>query len=319
LYIDQPAGTGYSWVEDSDGYVTNEMTMAIELYSLLTQFFAAHSNYLKNDFYVFGESYAGKYIPSITHYILEQNNKNPKVYLNLKGLAMGDGWVDPYIQTGSYGPFLYKHGLIGEIALENARIEYEVYKGLIDAHLYTVADTVGNLLLETLVLDAGNVDVYDIRYFNGDPTDPLQDALQTWLNLDSTRQKMNAGDHSWTACKNSVGFAMISDIERSVKFLLPDLLKNYRVMNYNGNFDLICNQAGTSEWTSQIRWPGRDAYNHAKNHTWIVDGKVAGYWKEGGGLSHIIVYNAGHMSPFDQGRNTQSMLYSFINGKFVQV
>ncbi len=60
-------------------------------------------------------------------------------------------------------------------------------------------------------------------------------------------------------------------------------------MNYNGNFDLICNWMGTSEWTAALKWPGSDKYHHAKNNTWIVDGKVAGYWKEA--LEIVKKYN----------------------------
>ena len=48
-----------------------------------------HPEYSKNPFYVFGESYAGKYIPSLTHYILTQNKLNPPLEINLQGLAMG--------------------------------------------------------------------------------------------------------------------------------------------------------------------------------------------------------------------------------------
>lgn len=59
--------------------------------------------------------------------------------INLQGLAMGDGWVAPYYQTGSYAPFLYLNGLIGEASVIAAESSYELYKALIDAGLYVVA------------------------------------------------------------------------------------------------------------------------------------------------------------------------------------
>lgn len=40
-----------------------------------------------------GESYAGHYIPAIGEYII----KNPDEDINLVGLAIGNGWVDPYM------------------------------------------------------------------------------------------------------------------------------------------------------------------------------------------------------------------------------
>jgi len=315
LWIDQPVGSGYSYVESPLGYVTTEKTMAVELYSALTQFFRLYPQYGAN-FFIFGESYAGKYIPSISHYILKQNQNKPQTQINLKGIAMGDGWVDPYYQTGSYAEFLYQNGLINGVEKNLADITYEAYKSLIDVDAWATADEIGNALLESLVVAAGNVDVYDIRYIGGDPTDPLCDALGTYLNLPAVRKQLNAGDNEWTMCGTTAFFGLLEDIEQSVANLLPDLLANYPVLNYNGDKDVICNYIGTNEWTSQIVWPGQNIYNNAVNQSWIVAGKPAGYYKSGGNLTHAIVYNAGHMVPFSQPQNSQDLLYRFISGGF---
>jgi len=278
--------------------------------------FKLHPEYSKLPFYTFGESYAGKYLPALTHHIWVENQQSGNLKINLQGIGMGDGWVDPYYQTGSYAEFLYAHQLIDDAEYETAEATYEAYKTLIDLDLYLPADDVGNILLESLVAAAGNVDVYDIRYIGGDPTDPLGAALQIYLNQPSVQAQMNAGNQTWQMCSNAPGFALLLDIEQSVANLLPDLLSSYQVMNYNGNFDLICNYMGTIEWTSNIGWPGQQSYNSATNHTWVVNGKTAGYYKTGGNLTHVVVYNAGHMSPFDQPQNTQAMLYQFIAGAF---
>jgi len=316
LFIDQPAGTGYSYVESPFGYVTNEKKLAEELYTAITGFFELHKEYAKLDFYIFGESYAGKYIPSLSSHILAQNGKNPPILIALKGLGMGDGWVDPYHQTGSYAPFLYHNGLIGIAEVEAANTAYESYKRLVDAELYFLADDAGALLLEGLALAAGNVDVYDIRYKGMDPTDAPAAALRIYLNEKSVREELHAGNQTWKMCSPAPEFALIKDLEQSVSNLLPSLLSNYQVLNYNGIFDLICNFFGTVEWTNLIEWPGRDAYVRAANQTWIVDGFEAGYFKYAGNLTHVVIYNAGHMAPFNQPQFTQDMLYRFIAGGF---
>jgi len=210
---------------------------------------------------------------------------------------------------------LYENGLIGETALNLAALTYESYKALVDVEQYLLADDIGNGLLEALVTDAGGVDVYDIRY-KTDPTDALGDLLSTYLNDPKVKQQLNAGSQEWQQCGSAAFFGLLGDIEQSVANLLPDLLEAYQVMNYNGDKDVICNYIGTVEWTKIIDWPGQNAYNTATNHTWIVNGATAGYYKSGGNLTHVVVYNAGHMSPFNQPQNTLDLLNRFIAGGF---
>ena len=45
-----------------DGFVMNQDQMADNLYEMLSQWFQLFPEYLENDFYAFGESYAGEWL-----------------------------------------------------------------------------------------------------------------------------------------------------------------------------------------------------------------------------------------------------------------
>lgn len=60
LYIDQPAGTGFSYVSNPLGYVTNERTIGIELWTMLQEFYHKYPKYANLDLYIVGESYGEK-------------------------------------------------------------------------------------------------------------------------------------------------------------------------------------------------------------------------------------------------------------------
>ncbi|XP_012496131.1 PREDICTED: probable serine carboxypeptidase CPVL [Propithecus coquereli] len=94
LYIDNPVGTGFSFTDDTHGYAVNEDDVARDLYSALIQFFQLFPEYKDNDFYATGESYAGKYVPAIAHYI-HTLNPPTRLKINLKGIAIGDAYSDP--------------------------------------------------------------------------------------------------------------------------------------------------------------------------------------------------------------------------------
>lgn len=108
LFIDNPVGTGFSFTDNNEGYARSQEDVARDLYSALSQFFEIFTDFASNPFFVTGESYAGKYVPSITYKIhVENQNPHVKTRINLKGMSIGNGLVDPLNQY-KYGDFLYE-------------------------------------------------------------------------------------------------------------------------------------------------------------------------------------------------------------------
>lgn len=60
LYVDQPAGTGFSYVSNPLGYVTNERTIGTELWTMIQEFYHKYPKYAQLDLYIVGESYGKK-------------------------------------------------------------------------------------------------------------------------------------------------------------------------------------------------------------------------------------------------------------------
>ena len=58
--------------------------------------------------------FKGKYIPSICYKIWFENQHNPAVPINLKGMAIGDGLTDPYSQVQGYADLAYSFGIADE-------------------------------------------------------------------------------------------------------------------------------------------------------------------------------------------------------------
>jgi len=102
IWIDSPVGTGFSYVKDDD-YASDEKTIANDLYTAVYAIlFTKYPQFASNPFYIFGESYAGKYVPWLASTVLA-NNASPKskAKINLKAIGIGNGYVEPYYQTGS--------------------------------------------------------------------------------------------------------------------------------------------------------------------------------------------------------------------------
>ena len=67
-----------------------------------------HPQFKGRPIYLTGESYAGHYIPAFAYWMHFKANKD----LNLKGVAIGNGWVDPFYQYGAYKDFAAENNLL---------------------------------------------------------------------------------------------------------------------------------------------------------------------------------------------------------------
>jgi len=117
LFIDSPAGTGFSIAPSPDAIATNEHDVARDLYEALAIFFS-DSAYTARPLYITGESYGGKYVPALGYYIvsnaqrLRLNSKPP--LFQLQGVAIGNGLTHPVVQVQTYGSTAFYMGLIDQ-------------------------------------------------------------------------------------------------------------------------------------------------------------------------------------------------------------
>ena len=116
LFVDQPVGTGYSYSEGGfDNFATSQNEIGLQLYEVLLQFFQLFPQHLSNDFFVAGESYAGKYVPTIAYRIHVENARaaaTGNAVLPLAGISMGDPMSDPALQMMIWTTNLYQGGLV---------------------------------------------------------------------------------------------------------------------------------------------------------------------------------------------------------------
>jgi len=305
LFIDQPVGTGFSFT-GSGGYVTTGQEMEDNLYRALLLFFQQYPAYTKNDFYVFGESYGGKYVPYIASYILQRGSVIP-----LKGVGIGDGLSDPITQVLTYAEQCFNLGLIDN----NQRKELEQLQNkcaqLARGQQWAAAADARTDVLNYIGQVAGGPNLYDIRRYtpyNFTNTDQF-------LALPDVLKQLHVGNHTFTTNTTLVADALKNDMMQTVKGLFPNILSKVKVLLYQGQFDLRDGVASNEAWIVTIPWTGQDAFYNATRSVWNVDGSVAGYVKSFKSLTQLTLVAAGHMAPMDQPLRTQVMVSNFIENK----
>ena len=80
----------------------NEAGVAANMYTFFSNFYKEFPEYLEKPLYLFGESYAGHYVPAIAHKIWSENKNDANTKIPLAGLAIGNGLTDPSVQYKYY-------------------------------------------------------------------------------------------------------------------------------------------------------------------------------------------------------------------------
>lgn len=333
MWIDQPAGVGYSYGDKKFDGDHNQTEVAEDLYNFLQAFFEAHNEYLPNEFFVFGESYGGHYVPAISSRIYKGNKNKEGLHINLKGLGIGNGLTDPVIQYQYYA----------QMAMNNTYdikcVSEEAYTSMMDhtptctklakacqanVEICDQADTYCNLFETTPYYNTG-LNPYDIRKPCGENALCYNFTnIEIFLNLQSTREALHVSDkvEEWTECNNAVNAMFINDWMRNFQQnLIPLLEDDVRVLIYAGDVDFICNWMGNKAWTQELPWSGKSAFQAEPDTTWTYDNiaggmaRTAAATKGEGSLTFLQVYEAGHMVPLDQPAAALSMLNTFLENK----
>ena len=310
LYIDNPVGTGFSFTDSDAGYANNEDDVARDLYSALDQFFTLFGSYRPNDFYVTGESYAGKYVPAISYKIHEEN-QSAKRKINLKGLAIGDGLCDPINQL-DYGHFLYNVGLVSArvrdefLTIQNKTAEY-IRRGEFQKAFYTFG--------EAMVIYEQSTGLKFVYNYLLQDTPVEFSYYPSFLTSAATRSAIHVGNLEYHD-GSEVYQHLEGDFMRTVQGKIAALLDaNYNVLIYNGQMDVIIDYIGTEQMVRNLPWSGKDDFAASKRHVWIVGKDVAGYERHAGALTQVMVRNAGHILPFDQPKWAYDMISRFTSKK----
>uniref|UniRef100_A0A8C0WMN8 Probable serine carboxypeptidase CPVL n=2 Tax=Castor canadensis TaxID=51338 RepID=A0A8C0WMN8_CASCN len=320
LYIDNPVGTGFSFTDDKKGYAVNEDDVARDLYSALSQFFQLFPEYRKNDFYATGESYAGKYVPAIAHYI-HSLNPEKELKIHLKGVALGDAYSDPETIIGGYATFLFQIGLLDErqrkyfqkqcdecikyIKKQKWLKAFEILDKLLDGDLTNRPSFFQNV--------TGCANYYNLLQCT-EPED--QDYYGKFLSLPEVRLAIHVGNQTFND-GSEVEKYLREDTVQSVKPWLTEIMNNYRVLIYNGQLDIIVAAALTEHSLMAMNWTGSQEYSTVPRKVWKIfksDTDVAGYVRTVGDFHQVIIRGGGHILPYDQPLRSFDMINRFIFG-----
>jgi carboxypeptidase C (cathepsin A) len=327
LFVEQPAGVGFS----HGPIVHDEADLSYDFYQFLVNFFNTFPAVRTKRLYIVGESYAGMYVPSIAHFIHQQNKMGNKNRINLAGIGLGNGWIDAMTQGPTVIEYAYWHGMIDSTAKEDL---YEVWKHCKRLnpmqppyHAFTIPDECNIMEMTMKVAGAGvfpkmeyyEPNAYDVTTWDKYPqlNDPHGTAY-TFFNDPVVRDALHFSSTTkeWLGCAPGAGRRRLEKNNRhslngntflakdkpaSVTPYIAELLDDagIKVLVYAGDRDLTTNLQGSEMVLDGMDWSGRKHWRAAHRFLWMVDNQVAGYVKTHKNLDMLLILNSGHLVPYN--------------------
>jgi len=312
LWIDQPAGSGFS----GGTWDTTSTEAADDVYDFLLHFFDQFPQY-NHRFFIFGESYAGHYVPATAHAIFT-GNKKAKTKIDLEGFSIGNGLTDPEEQYLWYPEMAFhsKYPAVSPRAygIMKAAAPYcqwliKQCNGIGGAIACTIAFTACNLAMLEPYQSTGK-NPYDMSKMCEVPPLCYDFSLETaYLNNKEVQKEIGVG-MAWQSCNMLVNLFFRNDWMHNYHQVIPEMLEaGVRVLIYAGDLDYVCNWMGNYHWALKLKWEGHTAFNSASDVEW----KKHGLLRKAGNFAFLKVFEAGHMVPMDQPAAALDMVNSFLN------
>ncbi|XP_036605975.1 lysosomal protective protein-like [Trichosurus vulpecula] len=341
LYLESPAGVGYSYSSSQNYKINDQQVMVADNYQALQSFFTKFPSFTSNDIYVFVESYGRVYVPSLGAQIV-----NGPASINFKGFDVGNGMNSCWLSDETLLEFSYYHGMIG-VNLWDSLNTYSCSEGSCDFRNST-QDTCFDSILEAYRMIQGvGLNIYNLyapcwgatgyqeRYaadvsnlyskyqFNvavprpsapgapmpGVPRCISATAMYVWLNQDNVRQALHIPVFlpTWELCSTQVTSQYQRQYMDMAPFYQELLQSNIRVLVYNGDTDMACNFLGGEKFVEALNQRVMTPY-----HPWYYKRQVAGYFREYEQITFLTVKGSGHRVPRYRPAQARKMFESFL-------
>ncbi|BFZ04922.1 hypothetical protein BsWGS_07961 [Bradybaena similaris] len=307
VYVDNPVGVGYSFSEQGEaGYRVTQDGYTNDLYSFVLQFFELFPEYKTRGFYVSGQSYAGKYVPALAHRIHQHKHKSE---IPLRGIILGAPFFDPFTQGAAFSTYLYGLGVI-------SNTDMVIYQDELNDYIKQYQNgRLPNITLNDVFPKVFRTKEITLKSLDNYVSEQKADysLVEDVMTSHSIRSAVHVGSNHNFLKLNDGLYAMFGhDFLVSTKSQLGSLMDNYKVLIYNGDYDVIVNSPMIEAGLMSTPWSKQRQYNESRRTFWKEGDRLKGFYSRTGQFCRVVVHGAGHQVPHDVPDVTLEMVTHFL-------
>ncbi|PSC75722.1 serine carboxypeptidase-like 28 [Micractinium conductrix] len=285
IYLDAPAGVGFSASNSSADDTASDKGLAADVVAFLLEWRKLYPALQGNPLWLAGESYASHYVPHITLRLLKHNEAAVEAErFDFRGFLLGNPSTDPLYDNEGRLTYWWSHGLISQ----NVKKEVE--------HSCDFEE----------VIITPDIEV-KTRKESKACRKAVQDAISEMgpINIQNDALHANtSGELDWAYKGCTEGVTFKYSVDDQLDSMLPlhrqimETAPKLHILIYTGDADGLVPLTGTRRWVFELGTEeGKKKKTHWR-HWEDKRGQVGGYFEEYEGFTFATVRRAGHEAPY---------------------
>ncbi|KAI3439702.1 Carboxypeptidase [Psidium guajava] len=314
IFLESPAGVGFSYSNTSSDYTkTGDSSTADDSYTFLVNWLDRFPHYKTRDFYITGESYAGHYVPQLAYTIVSRNKNLNQTRINLKGIAIGNAWIDDNTSLKGMYEYFWTHALSSDETHAGIMKNCDFVAGNFSAACEEYMNRGDQ--------EHGHLDIYNIYAPLCNPSRPKvsssasvydfdpcsDDYVNSYLNHPEVQVALHAKPTQWSAC---TGFAWTDSPITILPTIQQLIASGIRIWVYSGDIDGRVPVTSSRFSINALDLPVETAWR-----SWYSNGEIGGYVVGYKGVILITVRGAGHTVPSYEPERALTLVSSFLQGQ----
>ncbi|PVV02925.1 hypothetical protein BB560_002612 [Smittium megazygosporum] len=324
LYIDQPFGTGLSYSDETDKTLSYDIFSDV-LFAFIAKFIKIFPEYASKKLYISGHGESGTTISYLAHKILYPK-ETQSLDVDLKGLFIGNGWMDSKSIYSSYLPVM-KQKFDLRTSQENT-LRNKTGACMEDLRLNDFPSRTPKC--DSIIAEINNINGksnkncssvcnYNIYVPDCDCKGSYSSQIafmESYMSDTDVQAFFNVmpgkGTTQWKRCSPDIFNQMNFVNKKSVVNLLSDILSKIKVLIYVNSENIAVNDLANQYMISNLTWNGKTGFENYKkeNIDYKVDEKVVGSYYSERELTYAVIYN--------QISNVESLVNSELLVMFLQ-
>ncbi|EXB57415.1 Serine carboxypeptidase-like 18 [Morus notabilis] len=232
IFLDAPAGTGFSYSISSEGYPTTDTLFGAQVFEFIKKWLVSHPKFIINPLYIGGDSYSGKIVPIVVQQLSNGIEAGDQPPINLKGYILGNPVTDTRKEHYAFLEFAHRMGLLSD----------RIYKS-------AARNCKGE---DTDDVDPNNVPcIEDLKVVN--EIEAGRWLTKNWGNKKEVKKSLKVREETkttWTRCNRSIPYTF--DVQSSVVYHRNLTKKFLRALIYSGDHDMVVPYFSTIEWIESL-------------------------------------------------------------------